>query len=161
MATSTKPNGNGQELATQGEQLPAKQAGPIGTLRSLLEKSASQIKMALPRYMTAERMIRVALTACQRTPDLLACDPLSVVGSVMQAAQLGLETDGVLGHAYLVPFNNRKTGRKECQLIPGYKGLIEVAYRRGRVASVSAHVVYDKDMFSFDFCIEAKLEHKP
>jgi recombination protein RecT len=47
---------------------PASQS-PINTLRGLLEKSKEQIALALPRHLTPERMIRVALTAVQRTPN--------------------------------------------------------------------------------------------
>src|SRR5262249_8718109 len=89
----------------------------VQSLRLLLDKSKDQIKLALPKHLTAERLLRVALTAVQRTPALLECDQLSIVGSVVQAAQLGLEPDGILGLAYLVPYFNKKTGRKECQLI--------------------------------------------
>jgi recombination protein RecT len=134
---------------------------PISNLNALLKRAEPQIKMALPRHMTPERMLRVALTAAQRTPDLLKCDPLSFVGAVVQASQLGLEPDGALGHAYLVPFNNRKTGRMEVQLIAGYRGLIDLARRSGSVNAISAHVVYEKDEFSFVYGLEEKLEHKP
>lgn len=153
-ATTTAEQGNGQAVATRT-------ASPIGQLRSLLEKAMPQIKLALPRHLSAERMLRVCLTAAQRTPDLLKCDQLSFVGAVVQASQLGLEPDGILGHAYLVPFNNRQTGRKEVQLIAGYKGLIDLARRSGHVASISAHVVYEKDRFTFSYGIEDKLEHVP
>lgn len=106
-------------------------------------------------------MIRVALTACQRSPDLLDCDPVSVLGCVMQAAQLGLETDGILGHAYLVPFNNTRARRKECQLIVGYKGYLALARRSGEVSSFFAHVVYKGDRFTFQYGTQADLIHVP
>lgn len=142
-------------------QVAKREASPMTTLRDLLKKSESQIKMALPRHMSADRMLRVTLTAVQRTPELLKADPLSVVGSVVQASQLGLEPDGILGHAYLVPFNNRKTGRLECQLIAGYRGLIDLARRSGHVISIAAHIVYENDKFNFSYGLEDKLEHAP
>lgn len=150
------PNGgNGQTgVATRP-------ATPINQLRGLLDKALPQIKLALPRHMTAERMLRVALTAAQRTPDLLDCDQLSFVGAVVQASQLGLEPDGILGHAYLIPFFNNKTRRKEVQLIAGYRGLIDLARRSGAVSSISAHIVYPKDAFEFSFGLDEKLTHTP
>lgn len=147
--------------ASNGQAVAQRQPSAIGQLRGLLEKALPQIKLALPRHLSPERMLRVCLTAAQRTPDLLKCDQLSFVGAVVQASQLGLEPDGILGHAYLVPFNNRQTGRKEVQLIAGYKGLIDLARRSGHVASISAHVVYEKDRFVFAYGIEDKLEHVP
>lgn len=145
---------NGQAVATR-------KPSAIGMLKGLLDKAMPQIRLALPKHMTAERMLRVALTAAQRNPDLLKCDQLSFVGSVVQASQLGLEPDGILGHAYLVPFNNSQTGRKEVQLIAGYKGLIDLARRSGHVTSISAHVVYEKDEFTFVYGIDEKLHHVP
>ena len=147
--------GNGQAVAT------ARTPSAISSLKSLLDRALPQIRLALPRHLSAERMLRVCLTAAQRTPDLLKCDQLSFVGAVVQASQLGLEPDGILGHAYLVPFNNRKTGRKEVQLIAGYKGLIDLARRSGHVTSIAAHVVYDKDEFTFTYGIDETLRHVP
>jgi recombination protein RecT len=130
-------------------------------VRSLIEKSREQIAVALPRHLSAERMIRVFNTAIQKTPALLDCEPRSLIGALIQASQLGLEPDGVLGHAYLVPFNNRKTNRKECQFIPGYRGLIELARRSGQISTIYAHVVHAKDEFSYEFGLDPKLNHKP
>jgi recombination protein RecT len=58
------------------------------------------------------------------------------------AADLGLDPSGRLGSAYLVPYG------QECQLIPGYRGLIDLAVRSGFVRSVNAWVVHEKDGFS-------------
>lgn len=130
-------------------------------LRHMLEKYKSQIAMALPRHMTPERMMRIVLTTVQRNPSLLQCSPESIFGCVVEASQLGLEPDGILGHAYLVPFHNKHTRRKECQLIPGYKGLVDLARRSGQLVSIFAHVVYEKDEFDFEYGLDLKLRHKP
>ena len=130
-------------------------------IRSLLEKSKAQIAMALPKHLNADRIVRVAMTSIQRTPKLLECDPISLVGAIIQSSQLGLEPDGVLGHAYLVPFKNSKKNRMEVQFIPGYKGLIDLARRSGQVVSISAHIVYDKEQFELKFGFDETLEHTP
>lgn len=130
-------------------------------VRGLIEKSRAQIGAALPRHMTAERMIRVCNTAVQKTPELLDCEPRSLIGAIVQASQLGLEPDGTLGHAYLLPFNNRKTGRKECQFIPGYKGLIELTRRSGQISTIYAHAVYANDQFRYTLGLNPTLEHVP
>jgi len=125
------------------------------TLRGLLEKSKSQMEMALPRHVSPDRMLRVVLTTIQRTPKLLECSPKSVIGAVMEAAQLGLMPDGILGHAYLVPFKG------VCQLIPGYKGLIDLARRSGHVESLQARCVFNGDEFEFAYGLKPHLTHKP
>jgi recombination protein RecT len=130
-------------------------------VRGLIERCRGQIAMALPKHLTADRMIRVVNTAIQRTPDLLDCDQRSLIGAVVQCSQLGLEPDGILGHAYLVPFNNRKTGRREVQFIAGYKGLVELARRSGQVSTVYAHAVYANDQFSYSLGLDPTLVHIP
>ncbi|NCB40716.1 MAG: hypothetical protein EOM80_18300, partial [Erysipelotrichia bacterium] len=134
---------------------------PINTIRALLEKSKGQIAMALPKHLSADRIIRVAMTSIQRTPQLLECDPITLVGAIIQSSQLGLEPDGILGHAYLVPFRNTKKNRMEVQFIPGYKGLIDLARRSGQVNRISAHVVYENETFTMEYGTKEILEHKP
>ena len=132
------------------------------TVRDYLVTRQAELSTALPRHMTADRMIRVALTAMTRDPKLFDCDPKSLYKAVMQAAQLGLEPDGILGQAYLIPFrNNKRGGVYEAQFIPGYKGLIDLARRSGQVLSIGAHVVYEKDQFEFQHGTEEYLRHVP
>ena len=96
-------------------------------VRALLDRAKGQIAAALPSHIKAEHMIRVAFTSILKTPALLECDQKTLIGAVIEAAQLGLEPDGITGHAYLVPYG------KKCQLIPGYKGLIRLARQSGEV----------------------------
>src|SRR5699024_12861013 len=84
---------------------------------TLLETYKASIASALPKHITPERMIRVALTAMTKQPDLLYCTRHSIIEAVMTAGQLGLMPDSVLGEAYLIPFNNKRKGVKEAQLI--------------------------------------------
>lgn len=125
------------------------------TVRQALEKMKGQFQMALPRHLTPDRLLRVAMTAIQNTPKLLDCDRTSLYSAIMTCAQLGLEPDGVLGQAYLVPFAGR------VQFIPGYKGLITLARNSGDVTSISAHEVRANDRFSYAFGLSEKLEHIP
>ena len=143
------------------KELQTQTKSPINTIRTLLERSKAQIAMALPKHLNADRIIRVAMTSIQRTPQLLECDPISLVAAVIQSSQLGLEPDGIFGHAYLVPFRNTKKNRMEVQFIPGYKGLIDLARRSGQVNRISAHVVYDNEHFVMEYGTKEVLEHKP
>jgi len=142
------------------ENLPAETKN-LQTLNGLLARMKPQIKMALPRHLTPERLIRITMTAWSRTPALQDCSPMSVLASVVQAAQLGLEPDNVLGHAYLVPFYNNKTKQKECQLITGYKGLLDLARRSGQIQAIDSQVVYERDHFIYRLGLDPKLEHVP
>lgn len=131
------------------------------TLKGLLTQYQKSIEKALPRHISADRMMKVALTAITKQPTLLDCDPNTFMLAMMGAAQLGLEPNTPLGSAYLVPFYNSKRGVKEIQLIPGYRGLIELARRSGEIASIEARVVYENDSFEFSFGLAPKLVHVP
>lgn len=127
------------------------------TLRHMVENKdvQSQMQMALPNQLSIERFTRVALTSLRKTPALLDCDPSSVIGSIIQAAQLGLEPDGVLGQAYLIPYKG------QCQLQVGYRGFINLSRRSGEIKSFSAQVVRDGDAFKYEYGTEAMLRHRP
>jgi recombination protein RecT len=147
--------------------LPARQqeAGSGNSLASLLESRREAMAMVLPKHLTAEKLIKVALVAVSKTPDLALCTRESVLQSVMTAAQLGLDCGGVLGSAYLVPFNKKaKDGswRKECQLIIGYRGMVDLARRSGQISTIEARIVYQNDVFEVSYDIDGtKLVHKP
>ena len=143
------------------KNLPAK--SKANTLRAFFNQPAvkQQLQMALPKHLTVDRLLRVAMTSIQRNPKLLECTQESLLACVMTCAQLGLEPDQFLGQAYLVPFKNTRKNAMECQLIPGYRGYIALARRSGEVQTVSSQVVYEKDHFDFVYGIEDKLEHRP
>jgi len=153
--TATKPPAgkNEKELAVQKAQL--------STLTDLFEKRKGQFASVLPKYMSAERTIKIALSAISRNRRLMQCTTTSVLQSVMIASQLGLEAGGPLGHAYLVPYFNKNINQYECQLIPGYRGLIDLAKRSGEVSSIASHVVHEKDQFEYSYGIENRLIHVP
>ena len=130
-------------------------------VKDLLEKARGAIQNALPKHLSADRMMKIGYGAISRNPHLLDCEPMSLVKCIVESSELGLEPGGVLGHAYLVPFKNNKTNRREAQLQVGYRGFIELAARSGKVSSIGAEVVYEGD--EFDYCLgtERFLKHKP
>lgn len=116
----------------------------------LSPENIAKIRQSLPRHLSAERMARLALNLLQRDENLqevAQTNPASIYKSVLAAADLGLELNGPLGHAYIVPFWNKKLGKKEAVCIPGYKGLIQLATRSEQVSRVEAEVVYENDVF--------------
>lgn len=57
--------------------------------------------------------------------------PMTVVQSALKAATFDLPIDPSLGFAYIVPFRNGKTGKREAQFILGYKGMTQLCLRTG------------------------------
>lgn len=121
----------------------------------------SQIALALPKHMTADRMARVVLTEIRKNPVLANCEIKSFMGAVMQASQLGLEPGSALGQCYLLPYKNNKAGRIDAQLIIGYKGMIDLARRSGQILSINAYVVKDGDDFFYQLGLKPDIHHIP
>lgn len=134
---------------------------PKKRVAAMLDASKNLIEKALPKHMNAERLTRVAIQSITTTPALLECYTPTLIQAVIQCSAMGLEPNTVMGHAYLVPFNNRKKGRKDVQVIVGYKGLIDLARRSGQIVSIAAHAVYSNDFFEYEYGLNEKLVHRP
>lgn len=102
----------------------------------------------LPKHLTPDRFVRIAIMAITRTPKLAECDQASFFGALMTLSQLGLEPDG--RRAHLIPFRNTKRNCMECQLIVDWKGLAELAMRSGMVSYLHADIVSEGDLFEYD-----------
>jgi recombination protein RecT len=102
----------------------------------------SQVALVLPKHLTPERFVRVAISAITRIPKLADCTPESVMACMMTCSELGIEPDG--RRAHLIPFG------KVCTLIVDYKGLVELAKRSGDVSNIHAQVVCENDVFEYD-----------
>jgi recombination protein RecT len=156
-------NGNGEALA------PLTQSQQADALAKFLSSPAvmAQIMKALPRHLTADRLIRIATTELRKNPKLALCTPQSFLGAVIQCAQLGLEPGSALGHVYLVPFKrNFKRGNEWFSemittVIVGYRGMIDLARRSGQIESIEAWPVYLGDRFECLLGLEPSLVHAP
>lgn len=154
MKPSTDQTALAEKLGSKAMTTPAKGK----TIGDLFEQMKPAISQAIPKHMTPERLLRIATTSIRTNPKLKVCTPESLLGAVMQCAQLGLEPS-VLGHAYLIPYKNK--GVDECQFQIGYKGLIELARRTGQISSIMAQAVYQNDEFEYEYGINEKLKHVP
>lgn len=123
-------------------------------VRDLLMNYKSAIAAALPKHLSADRMLRVALTAVNQTPKLLGCKRETLIQSILQASALGLEP-GMLGHCYLIPYGDAVT------LQVGYKGFIDLARRSGQVLDLWSSVVFEGETFAIDLGLNRNLTHVP
>lgn len=131
-----------------------RQPAVIASVTDLLKNNMRAIQSCLPKHMTPERMCRIAVQTISKSKQLQRCSPQSLVAAIVEASSLGLEID-VRGQAYLVPYGTTVT------LIPGYKGLMDLAYRSGRVANIYAETVCENDEFTFRLGLSPTLEHTP
>jgi recombination protein RecT len=141
---------------------------PKEQIAYLLDQKKHELAKMLPKTLSIERLLKVAQIAATTTPALAKCDVPSLVGAIGQCAQMGLEPNTVLGHAYLVPFNTKRKfpdGSERwvnsVQVIIGYKGLIDLARRSGQIVSIAAHEVCEADHFELIYGLDEKLNHTP
>lgn len=130
-----------------------REVSPVAQFSGFMDKLKPQLAKALPAHMNADRMARLALTAFSTNAQLQDCDMKSIAGSIMTAAQLGLEP-GINGQGYLIPYKGT------CTFVPGWKGLVDLVARSGR-ATVWTGAVRLGDEFEYQLGDTPFCKHKP
>lgn len=134
-------------------------------LQALLEKSTPALQKMVPHYVTAERLLRIAVIATAHAPQagkvhLLECSPMSLFHSIVESTLLGLELNTILQQAFLIPF--RKGNQKPIlNLIIGYKGYSAIAFRSEEITRITGHPVYAQDFFEYQYGSNHYVIHRP
>lgn len=135
---------NSKELATKRK---------VATVRQLFQQMKPQFEMALPRHVGVDRFMRMALTAVQKTPKLLDCTQESLLAALLESARLGLEPG--TKQAAIVPYSKTAT------FIAQWQGLVELMYRSGQVASVTAEFIHEADEWDYKIGDGGTFWHRP
>jgi recombination protein RecT len=163
----------GHNLAERAEQARGVAEQQPQTLAQQIARMQSEFQLAMPKGGEAGQLIRDAMTCLRVTRGLDRCEADSVLGGLMTLAQLGLRPGvGALGHAWLIPFWDSKAGPKNAkgyrvgahraQLIIGYQGYAELAYRTGRVLNIAPRTVHERDRFELEYGLSQDiLRHVP
>lgn len=128
-------------------------------LQVYLQSNSQELAAALPAHLNADRMIRLALTLFERDGNLQKCTPQSIMGSLLQASQMGLEI-GVNGQGYLIPYFDKNVRADICTFVPGWKGLVDIVNRAGK-ATVWTGAVFEGDEFDYAIGDSPFIKHKP
>src|SRR5436309_10256145 len=120
----------------------------------LIRRNKPELEKLLGPSLTVEQFETATMTYLRMNPKLVDCNPYSIVGGLRLGAQLGLSL-GPLGHFYLAPHAG------EAVFILGYRGMVELAYRSGKLRRIKACVVRDGDHFDFRYGTRAVLDHTP
>lgn len=147
---------------------------PVNPVVALIDKRKSDIAALLPAQMPSERFIKTFKATIQRQPELLECDPQSVLDSVTKAAQDGLIIDG--REAAILTFNSTKRVRTEgggwvdkkvktAQYIPMRNGLIKRIRNTGEVSTLDQTIVYEAEIaekrFDWQAGDDGYIRHEP
>jgi len=151
MSNNTQTNGS----ATPAKIDPRQPARDIRAFSAFVKSRMPSLQSVAARHLRPERLYRLLVVNVTKTPALQKCSMESIFRAALQSAELGLEPGSATGQGYLVPYGD------QCTFIPGYRGLILLAFRSGHVQSVSAQVVYQGDHFEFEMGLAPKLRHIP
>ena len=137
-------------------------------LQGLIESRRESIAAVLPNGMSVERFLKVTWLAIAKNPDLMKCTPQSILASVIEAAEIGLEPTGSLSRAWLIPYDVNvapkgapKKYEKQAQLQIGYQGLADLARNSGNISKVESRVVYAEDRFEVVYGTTPRIVHEP
>lgn len=132
--------------------------GGRSAFQALVEGRKASMAAVLPKHLVGreDALVKSAMLAVMKTPKLAQCSGASVASSLVQAAQLGFtDVSGTLGHAYLVPYGGT------CQLIVGYRGMLDLARRSGEIQSIDVQPVFKGDVFKRTLGDNPSFIHEP
>ncbi|MCQ2577494.1 MAG: recombinase RecT [Treponema sp.] len=93
---------------TNSKQVAAGATKSANTLVDWLNDKKDTLAVALPKgTVDIDRFMQSALLAIFDTKNvnIAKCTPVSIYRALKESAALGLEVGGVLGQAYLIPYN--------------------------------------------------------
>jgi len=131
---------------------------PVGSLKAahvLVESIRDRIEAILPKHITVERALRVYQNAISRNKRLLECTPASIMNALITASEFGLEPNTPLGQCHIIPYKTEATFQI------GYQGIVELAYRSGRVSLIYAETVHENDLFELRLGLHRDIVHEP
>jgi recombination protein RecT len=134
-------------------------AKPGQDVFALITQMKPAFQQALGDPRMAERFARVAITEVRKNPMLGKCDAISLIGGMMQAAQLKLEF--TLGFAYLIPYWSAKRNCYEAQFQIGYQGYMDLFYRHPLASELYAEIVYQNDRLRVTKGTDRSITHEP
>ncbi len=136
------------------------------------ERMAKAIKDSKRRFEVQNKKVgmlefaaeaRFALGSIGNNPQLLKCDPDTLIDSMVHLAAMGLSLNPAAQQAALIPRWNTKKGCLDCTASPQYRGLMKLATDTGLINNITAEVVFECEEDSFDVDLGSKpfLKHKP
>lgn len=125
---------------------------PTGVVADV-RRMRNQFALALPEHVTPERYVRVVVTAIQSNPTLQKADRESLLGAALKCAQDGLLPDG--REAALVVYGTKVA------YLPMIAGVLAKVRRSGELLTIAAHVVHEKDAFTYVLGDQESIEHRP
>jgi recombination protein RecT len=123
------------------------------------------ISKILPKHIDAEAFTRTVQTALVTQPDLMQADKTSLFTACLKAATDGLILDGREAALVIRNVKTKVDGKDAWQKAAVYQpmvqGLMKLARNSGKIASLTAQVVYENDQFMYVLGDSERIEHAP
>ena len=150
MSTNVSTTQNNQPTVAKNIQQLLQSDMVKGRLQEILGKRASTFATSLIQISNSSDMLKKA-------------EPTSLLNAALLATTLDLPLNNSLGHAWIVPFNNKQkdgTYRVEAQFQIGFKGLKNLAIRSGQFKELVAKAVYEGQVVDDDSFLGYKFDWK-
>lgn len=125
--------------------------------RADLEAAIPQLMAVLPRGVRLDAMTSMALTCALDNPELLSCEPLSLVRATFKMATAGLRPGETCD---IVPTTKGSGAnkRKIAEMWPRVKGIVDLAVRSKAIQYAKTVPIANGDEWTFD---DDVLRHRP
>ena len=108
-----------------------KAAPPSFSVFAKSESSQKTLMSYFPSDKDRARFTSAIITAVAQNPLIASCTNESIMSAGLKCVNYDFLPGGDLGDAYLIPFGNK------CTVMLGYKGLIRLAQRSGKVRTLN------------------------
>lgn len=130
-------------------QLQEKKLNPVSQMTTFLSSNAVKNKVnAIVGAKEGDKLISNLVSNIQQNPTLAECSQGSIVNGAL--AGHALKLDFALQQAYLVPFNDNKSGTKNAQFCIGWKGYIQLALRSGQYKHINVSELKQGELKKFN-----------
>lgn len=119
-------------------------------VKSLLSRPEVKEKFTEMLGSRSTAFITTVLQIVNSQELLRSADPQSVYSAAMTAATLNLPVNPNIGFAYIIPYNDRQSGKTLAQFQLGYRGLIQLAQRSGLFKTINVTDVREGEIKHFD-----------
>jgi len=109
----------------------------------------------------AGRFLAIVDACVRRNPDLKNCTVDSFRTAIENAAAMKLLPTGLMNLGWIIPFKDNRSGNVEATFIAGYRGLLDICYRSGRIAGYHVALVHKDDGWRYVAGLNPVLEHEP
>ena len=116
------------------------------TVPQLLRKEQVKNRFVEILGNSAPGFISSLLTIYNENELLRKCAPLSVLTAASQAAGFKLPINPQLGYAYVLPYYDKRVGGYVAQFQLGYRGLIQLAMRSGKIRTLNTTEIYEGEI---------------